>query len=122
MGTPASSSQLLLKSFGHGIFQARTVPPERSSDGADRLRERVLGSGLPVQEVVPDPDDPEAAYILVREGRPPCELELRQWGPSDFGRLAAAVEESGSGRFRRRVAMLGSPGMPAVEIVGEHGS
>ncbi|KKL10734.1 hypothetical protein LCGC14_2552890, partial [marine sediment metagenome] len=83
----ASSSQLLLKSFGYGIFQAQTVPSElanlqRSPSNGDKMRavqaleKRIRRSGiLHVQEIIPDPEDPELAYILVGRGQPPCELE-----------------------------------------------
>lgn len=120
MRTAASSNQFLLKSFGCGIFQAQTVPPElaklgRLPSNGDRMRaiealeKRIRKSGIPnIQEVVPDPEDPERAFVLVREGQAPCKLEREQWEPGDLDRLSIAVEAAVNGRFSDRVAMLRS--------------
>jgi hypothetical protein len=118
MRIAASSSQLLLKSFGYGIFLVQIVPSElmgllQPPSNADTIRileslvSRIRGSGIPnIQEIIPDPEDPEQAYVLVREGQPPCELEKGQWEPSDLNRLFTMAETAGNTRFSSRVAML----------------
>lgn len=127
MRVAASSSQLLLRSFGYGIFQARTVPseianPKRPSSNSDRMRaikaleRRIRRSGIPnVQEIVPDPEDPETAYVLVREGQPPCKLERGQWEQADLDRLSMAVEAAVSGRFSERLTMLQAPDVTVLD-------
>ena len=113
-----SSNQLLLRSFGYGIFQAQMVPSELASlrrppSNDDKIRvtkmleKRVYESGIRnIQEVVPDPNDPELAYVLVQEGQSPCELERGQWQPADLDRLFMVVEASMKSRFLDRVIML----------------
>lgn len=112
-----SSKQLLLKSFGYGVYQAELVPPEFGDDAApsngdkmraaESLEARVRKSGLEeVQEVIPDPEDARVAIVLVRRGHPPCKLEKSQWEDGYLERLAVAAEASMSSRLKERVQML----------------
>lgn len=109
--------QLLLKSFGYGIYQAQLVPPEFEGEtvpsNGDKMRAtaaleaRVRKSGLEeVLEVVSDPEDPRLAFVLVRRGLPPCKLERQQWEDRDLERLETAAEASMSSRLAERVSML----------------
>lgn len=106
-----------MKSFGYGVYQAEVVPAEHAGVGVpsngDRARTvealdaRIRKSGLEeVQEVIPDPDDPRLAFVLVRRGFPPCKLEKGQWEDRDMGRLERAAEASMSSRLAERVRML----------------
>ena len=113
--------RLFLKSFGYGVYLVRLVPqeygehrPQPSNDDRicvlEDVMRRVLASGLPkVQEILPDPDDVETAFVRCGEGLPPSDYERRQTEPEELDRLAAAIQAAESAECAARLEMINAP-------------
>ena len=118
MACPSSQRHLLVRGFGYGVFSAEVVPPELSPEemfrfrNGDRgrmtedLRRRIRRSGLPrIQEVIPDPEDPEKAVLILGEGQEPCRHELEQLR-EHRDRLETIAEVNPGSRLQERLRML----------------
>ena len=110
--------RMFLKSFGYGMYLARLVPPEPRAHWSNEARaallsdlaRRVHASDIPgVLEVLPDPGDPEVAFVLCGEGLPACQQERDQTEPEELERAAEAAQRAGSERFADRLHMLAAP-------------
>jgi len=72
----------------------------------EELQRRIRKSGLPdVQEVLPDPDDPERAYLILGQGQEPCSIEIEQMKEHGTNLEAVAEIHPGS-RLGERLRML----------------
>lgn len=69
----------------------------------DRL---VRMSGMEVQEVLADPDDPSKAVILLPEGFPPSVHEKNQTQDEDWSRIQRILDVTGSSRLASRMALF----------------
>jgi len=93
---------------------AEVVPtPERTLPANGHLGEHskeldkfVRMSGMEVQEVLADPEDPSKAVILLPEGLPPCIHEKNQTGDEDWARLQRILEVTGNQRLASRLELL----------------
>lgn len=86
--------------------QDRTLSNGNRKREADVLRRRLERSGLePIQEILPDPEDPDRAVVILGTGQEPCELELGQLDEHrDFLRVVAEVNPDS--RLSERLRML----------------
>jgi hypothetical protein len=117
--------QLLIKSFGYGVFLAELVPPEvvrrgppKNGDGRvalENIKRRIQKSGLPdVLDVVPDPEDVGRAYFVLRTGQPPCKIEMDYATEQERSRMKVAAEASASSVLSSRILMLDEASKSAV--------
>lgn len=118
MGGISLNRHLLIRSFGYGVYMAEVVPPElgpsekskfRNGDRmkmTEELQRRIRKSGLPsVQEILPDPDDPERAYVILGHGQEPCRIEIEQMREHGLN-LDIVAEAHPSSRLGARLKML----------------
>lgn len=112
----------MIRSFGYGLYMAEIVPPELSPKGksefrngdrakmTEALQDRIRKSGLPaIQEILPDPDDPEKAYVILGQGKEPCKFEIEQM--HEYGdNLKFVAESNPSSRLSERIEMIESTG------------
>ncbi len=109
--------QLLIRSFGFGVFLAELVPPEavrrgppKNGDGRaalSKVRRMLEKSGLgEIMDVVPDQEDMGRAYFVLREGQPPCRIEMDQMSGDEARRLRLAAESAASSVLSSRISML----------------
>lgn len=109
---------LLIRSFGYGVYMAEIVPPELGPAGksefrngdrtkmTEELQRRIRKSGLQsIQEILPDPDDPERAYVILGHGQEPCRIELEQMEEHGMN-LDVVAETYPSSRLGGRLKML----------------
>lgn len=113
-----SQRHLLLRGFGYGVFSAEIVPPElspaeklafRNGDRkktTEELQRRIRKSGLlKIQEILPDPEDPEKAVLVLGEGQSPCKIEIDQLSEHQ-GQLETVAEANPGSRLEERLQML----------------
>lgn len=118
MAKLSSQRHLLVRGLGYGVFVAEVVPPELGPEGKRELRngdrkktteeltKRIRRSGLPkLQEVIPDPEDPEKAVLILGEGKEPCRMEMDQLQEYET-RLGAIAEANPGSRLSDRLRML----------------
>lgn len=109
--------QLLIRSFGYGVFLAELVPPEvvrrgppKNGDGRaalEGIKKRLQKSGLQdMLDIVPDPEDMGRAYFVLRSGQPPCKIELDYATEQERNRMKLAAEASASSVLSSRILML----------------
>jgi len=118
MDNTSLNRYLLIRSFGYGVYMAEIVPPEfglmeksRFRDGdrtrmTEELQRRIRESGLlSIQEILPDPDDPERAYLILDYGQEPCKIEIEQMEEYEMN-LDIVMETHPSSRLGNRLKML----------------
>lgn len=111
MASKKPEKQLFIKSVGYGVMLADLVapdddPPPRNGAVAERARMLdvlVRGSGIMVQEILPDPEDPSKAVLILPEGHAPGKLEKNQTQEEDWERLSRTLDSSGSRRLAERL-------------------
>ncbi len=107
-------TQLLLKSFGYGIYLVELTPPPtekiRPNGQKDvqttEIFKRLQRSGLVLSEVVLDAEDEARAFVMGPDGHEPTRYELSLIDDEDWERIRSSVDLWGSQGFSDRLTML----------------